>query len=142
VPVLRRRTPRVQTDTVLGRDPFVAEPGRGLPDERLGKEDQTIERNLHASKQDAEREDEDGPAAARPRDLHSSSLQPRALSARGNPHLLALGHHHHGQQPAFAGALHLIELRAAPGKNVRLVRRGITFAPSAGMPVVLEKRAA
>src|SRR6184192_1248451 len=30
------------------------------------------------------------------------------------------------------------ELRAAPGKNVRLVRRGITFAPSAGMPVVLE----
>ena len=34
------------------------------------------------------------------------------------------------------------ELRAAPGKNVRLVRRGITFAPSAGMPVVLEKRAA
>ena len=34
------------------------------------------------------------------------------------------------------------ELRAAPGKNVRLVRRSITFAPSAGMPVVLEKRAA
>ena len=33
------------------------------------------------------------------------------------------------------------ELRAAPGKPVELVRRGITFAPSGGMPVVMTARA-
>jgi cytochrome P450 len=33
-------------------------------------------------------------------------------------------------------------LRAAAGHRVRVVRRGITFAPSGGMPVVVEARAA
>ncbi len=32
------------------------------------------------------------------------------------------------------------ELAAAPGKQVRLVRRGITFAPSGGMPIVVTRR--
>lgn len=35
-----------------------------------------------------------------------------------------------------------VTLRAAPGHNVHMVRRGITFAPSEGMPVVCEKLAA
>jgi cytochrome P450 len=33
------------------------------------------------------------------------------------------------------------ELAAAPGKQVRLVRRSITFAPSGGMPIVMTARA-
>ena len=33
------------------------------------------------------------------------------------------------------------QLAAAPGKPVQLVRRGITFAPSGGMPVVMTRRA-
>jgi cytochrome P450 len=41
-----------------------------------------------------------------------------------------------------AEILSRVELRAAPGYTVRLVRRGITFAPSEGMPVVMERRAA
>jgi cytochrome P450 len=32
-----------------------------------------------------------------------------------------------------------IELAAAPNTRVRLVRRGITFAPSSGMPVVVTR---
>ena len=35
-----------------------------------------------------------------------------------------------------------VEMRAAPDYRVRVVRRGITFAPSQGMPVVIEQRAA
>lgn len=42
----------------------------------------------------------------------------------------------------LAQVLSRVTLRAAPGHNVRLVRRGITFAPSEGMPVVCEKLAA
>jgi len=34
-----------------------------------------------------------------------------------------------------------LELAAAPGRRVRLVRRGITFAPSNGMPAVVVRRA-
>ena len=41
-----------------------------------------------------------------------------------------------------AEVLRRVVLRAAPGTQVRVVRRGITFAPSAGMPVVVERRAA
>jgi cytochrome P450 len=33
------------------------------------------------------------------------------------------------------------DLTAAPGRRVRLVRRGITFAPSGGMPIVVTRRA-
>jgi cytochrome P450 len=42
----------------------------------------------------------------------------------------------------LAEVLSRVELRAAPGTSVRLVRRGLTFAPSGGMPVVAERRAA
>jgi cytochrome P450 len=42
----------------------------------------------------------------------------------------------------LAQVLSRVVLRPAPGRTVRVVRRGITFAPSAGMPVVLESRAA
>jgi cytochrome P450 len=38
--------------------------------------------------------------------------------------------------------LQRVQLRAAPGERVRLVRRNITFAPSAGMPVLVDARAA
>ncbi len=42
----------------------------------------------------------------------------------------------------LAEMLRRVELRAAPGVTVRLVRRGLTFAPSAGMPVIVDRRAA
>jgi cytochrome P450 len=42
----------------------------------------------------------------------------------------------------LAEILTRVELHAAPGYSVRVVRRGITFAPSEGMPVVVERRAA
>ena len=35
-----------------------------------------------------------------------------------------------------------VELRAAPSYPVRVVRRSVTLAPSEGMPVVVERRAA
>ena len=41
----------------------------------------------------------------------------------------------------LAQVLSRVVLRPAPGHTVRVVRRGITFAPSAGMPVVLESHA-
>jgi cytochrome P450 len=40
----------------------------------------------------------------------------------------------------LARVLARVAMRAAPGARVRLVRRNITFAPSAGMPVVVERR--
>lgn len=43
---------------------------------------------------------------------------------------------------ALAQVLSRVTLRPAPGHAVRVVRRGVTFAPSAGMPVVLERLAA
>jgi len=42
----------------------------------------------------------------------------------------------------LAQVLSRVVLRPAPGHTVRVVRRGITFAPSAGMPVILESHAA
>ncbi|MGH7899287.1 MAG: cytochrome P450, partial [Candidatus Binatia bacterium] len=42
----------------------------------------------------------------------------------------------------LAEMLSRVELRAAPGYQVRVVRRSVTLAPSEGMPVVAERRAA
>lgn len=42
----------------------------------------------------------------------------------------------------LAQVLSRVALRSAPGHTVRVVRRGVTFAPSAGLPVVLEPLAA
>ncbi len=42
----------------------------------------------------------------------------------------------------LAEVLGRVELRAAPGYQVRVVRRSVTLAPSEGMPVVVERRAA
>jgi cytochrome P450 len=42
----------------------------------------------------------------------------------------------------LAQVLSRVALRPAPGRTVRVVRRGITFAPSAGMPVILDAPAA
>jgi cytochrome P450/predicted unusual protein kinase regulating ubiquinone biosynthesis (AarF/ABC1/UbiB family) len=42
----------------------------------------------------------------------------------------------------LAELLTRVELRAAPGYQVRVVRRSVTLAPSEGMPVVVERRAA
>ena len=42
----------------------------------------------------------------------------------------------------LAQVLSRVVLRPAPGRTVRVVRRGITFAPSAGMPVILEAQTA
>jgi len=40
----------------------------------------------------------------------------------------------------LANILARVDLAQAPGKKVKLVRRGITFAPSGGMPIVVTKR--
>jgi cytochrome P450 len=42
----------------------------------------------------------------------------------------------------LAEMLRRVDLVRAPGYRMRMVRRAITFAPSGGMPVVVEKRAA
>jgi cytochrome P450 len=42
----------------------------------------------------------------------------------------------------LARVLARVELRAVPGYRACVVRRGITFAPSEGMPIVIERRAA
>jgi cytochrome P450 len=42
----------------------------------------------------------------------------------------------------LAQVLSRVGLRPAPGHTVRVMRRGITFAPSAGMPVILDAPAA
>jgi cytochrome P450 len=42
----------------------------------------------------------------------------------------------------LARILARVELRAVPGYRARVVRRGISFAPSEGMPIVIERRAA
>jgi cytochrome P450/predicted unusual protein kinase regulating ubiquinone biosynthesis (AarF/ABC1/UbiB family) len=42
----------------------------------------------------------------------------------------------------LAEVLSRVELRPAPGYQVRVVRRGVTLAPSEGMPVVVERPAA
>ncbi len=42
----------------------------------------------------------------------------------------------------LAEVLSRVELSMVPGYRVRLVRRSITFAPSEGMPVVMQRRAA
>jgi unspecific monooxygenase len=42
----------------------------------------------------------------------------------------------------LAEVLSRVELHAAPGYQVRVVRRSVTLAPSQGMPVVVERRAA
>jgi cytochrome P450 family 110 len=42
----------------------------------------------------------------------------------------------------LAEVLSRVELRAAPGYQVRVVRRSVTLAPSEGMPVVVQRRAA
>jgi cytochrome P450 len=40
----------------------------------------------------------------------------------------------------LARMLGRVDLRTAPGYRARIVRRGFTFAPSKGMPVVVERR--
>ena len=40
----------------------------------------------------------------------------------------------------LATILSRFELRPVPGAEVKLVRRGITFAPSAGLPVQARRR--
>jgi cytochrome P450/predicted unusual protein kinase regulating ubiquinone biosynthesis (AarF/ABC1/UbiB family) len=42
----------------------------------------------------------------------------------------------------LAEVLSRVELRAAPGYQVRVVRRSVTLAPAEGMPVVVQRRAA
>jgi cytochrome P450 family 110 len=42
----------------------------------------------------------------------------------------------------LAEMLSRVDLRAAPGYRVRVVRRSVTLAPAEGMPVVIERRAA
>lgn len=42
----------------------------------------------------------------------------------------------------LARILARVELRAVPGYRARVVRRGISFAPSEGMPIVIDRRAA
>ena len=44
--------------------------------------------------------------------------------------------------PVIAEVLARAELRPAPGYRMRMIRRAITLAPSEGLPLVVERRAA
>ena len=43
-------------------------------------------------------------------------------------------------QVVLATVLSRLSIRSAPGYRARLVRRSITFAPSEGMPMVVDDR--
>jgi cytochrome P450 len=60
----------------------------------------------------------------------------------GNRYCLGAAFALYEMKIVLAQVLSRVVLRAAPGHTVRVVRRGVTFAPSAGMPVVLESLAA
>ncbi len=60
----------------------------------------------------------------------------------GNRYCLGAAFALYEMKIVLAQVLSRVVLRAAPGRAVRVVRRGVTFAPSEGMPVVLESLAA
>jgi cytochrome P450 len=55
----------------------------------------------------------------------------------GNRRCLGMAFASYEMKIVLATILERTALRAAPGEKVRVVRRGITFAPSGGMPVVI-----
>jgi len=59
----------------------------------------------------------------------------------GNRFCLGAGFATYEMKVVLAQVLSRANLRLAPKRPIRMVRRGITFAPSEGTPVVLEKRA-
>lgn len=60
----------------------------------------------------------------------------------GNRYCLGAAFALYEMKIVLAQVLSRVTLRSAPGRTVRVVRRGVTFAPSEGMPVVLERLAA
>jgi cytochrome P450 len=60
----------------------------------------------------------------------------------GNRYCLGAAFALYEMKVVLAQVLSRVTLHAAPGRTVRVVRRGVTFAPSEGMPVVLESLAA
>jgi cytochrome P450 len=60
----------------------------------------------------------------------------------GNRYCLGAAFALYEMKIVLAQVLSRVALRAAPGRRVHVVRRGVTFAPSEGMPVVLESLAA
>jgi len=60
----------------------------------------------------------------------------------GTRHCIGAAFASYEMKIVMAQILARLELRTAPGYQARVVRRGIAFAPSAGMPVVVERRAA
>jgi cytochrome P450 family 110 len=80
-------------------------------------------------------------------------LPERFLGARPSPyeffpfgggvrHCLGAAFASYEMKIVLATILARVELRAAPGYRARVARRGITFTPSEGMPLVVERRAA
>ncbi len=60
----------------------------------------------------------------------------------GNRYCLGAAFALYEMKIVLAQVLSRVVLRSAPGRAVRVTRRGVTFAPSEGMPVVLESLAA
>jgi cytochrome P450 len=60
----------------------------------------------------------------------------------GNRYCLGAAFALYEMKIVLAQVVSRVTLRSAPGHKVRMVRRGVTFAPSEGMPVVLESLAA
>ncbi len=60
----------------------------------------------------------------------------------GTRHCLGAAFALYEMKIVLAEMLGRVELRAAPGYTVRVARRGLTFAPSEGLPIVVERRAA
>ncbi len=60
----------------------------------------------------------------------------------GTRHCLGAAFAMYEMKIVLAEMLGRVELRAAPGYTVRIVRRGVTFAPSDGLPIVVDRRAA
>jgi len=60
----------------------------------------------------------------------------------GTRHCLGAAFAMYEMKIVLAEMLQRVELRSAPGYTLRVMRRGLAFAPSEGMPVVAERHAA
>ncbi len=86
----------------------------------------------------------DAPGEFRPSASSESARRPTSSSPSGGGNRACLGAAFASfeMKIVLARMLARLELRAVPGYRARIVRRGVAFAPSEGMPVVVERRAA
>jgi cytochrome P450 len=84
------------------------------------------------------------PEAFRPERFLGTRPSPYAFFpfGGGTRHCLGAAFASYEMKIVLARVVARVELRAAPGYQLRIERRGIAFAPSEGMPLVVERRAA